>query len=68
MGHEIPFCDNCDNVKLDRIYTAPGVVWKCGGRTETTSATKEKNQKLKKLWNDSKVGNKPNPKIDNLDV
>ena len=48
-------CD-AQGSKMQRVYTAPGVVWKCGGRTETTSETKEKNAKLKKLWDDSYVG------------
>ena len=49
-------CGDAQGSKMTRVYTAPGVVWKCGGRTETTSETKEKHAKLKKLWDDSYVG------------
>lgn len=46
--------------KLQRVYTPVGISW--GGvrgstdsPTESSSATKEKNEKLKKLYNDSIV-------------
>ena len=46
--------------KLQRVYTAAAISW--GGvrgttdkPTDSTSATKEKNQKLRKLYNDSIV-------------
>ena len=47
--------------KLQRVYTPLAITW--GGvrksttrPTDTTSATKEKNEKLMKLYNDSYVG------------
>ena len=51
---------------LQRVFIAPGIQFKGAGWTETSSQTNEKNQKLKKLWNDSKVGNNPNPMTDNI--
>ena len=65
MGHHdkkggVPTCENkkCKSkgCELQRVFVAPGVSWKCGGRTETTSETKEKNAKLQKLYKDSYVG------------
>ena len=59
MKHSVPKCDKkkCDSKKeLTRIYSPPAIQFKGGGWTETSQQTKEKNKKLKKLWDDSYVG------------
>ena len=64
MGHDEPKCKDmgCKEAdcppedKLSRIYTPIASTWKCGRPTDTTSATREKNAKLRKLYNDSYVG------------
>ena len=66
MGHDVPKCaetfkdceeESCPkDEELQRVYTAVGIHFRGQGWTEKTSATKEKNEKLKKLYNDSYVG------------
>jgi hypothetical protein len=75
MGHENPTCKDLEecveadcskDTKLQRIYKPVADSWKCGRPTDSSSATKEKNNKIKKLYNDSYVGmdnyDKPTPK------
>ena len=63
MGHHkegnIPICEeeSCPkDEEMERQYGSVYFFLKGGGWTEKTSATKEKNAKLKKLYNDSYVG------------
>ena len=63
MGHDTPTAkelehdkEDCPkNKKLSRVFCAVPVHWKDGAPTEKRSATSEKNKKLKKLYNDSKM-------------
>ena len=69
MGHDIPTnkdikhtSKKCkeDSTPLQRIYTPINSTWggisgNCERPTDSSSATKEKNEKLKKLYNESLV-------------
>jgi putative FmdB family regulatory protein len=69
MKHDDPLCDEkeCPKDKtMYRLYTGINFVLKGGGWTETSSKSLEKKKKLKKLWDDSQVGDQPNPYFDEL--
>ena len=73
MDHEVPTCgelfpdcpEDLKDVPAQRVYNCTFIL-KGGGWTEKTSQTIEKKKKLKKLWDDSQVGDQPNPYFDDM--
>jgi len=62
IEHQIPTAKevgcskNCQEPKIERVYKPLPIHFKGSGWTETTSQNTEKNKTLKKLYNDSKMG------------